>query len=306
MVKPLVTIFMLVGLYFALPISVFAETVIVRTESPAPQSKSYGGMLHPTGVRPSFEVATIRQSAPDSEARFTGITMHSDVMEIRGTSIKDVIEFAYDVPNESEFSGGPSWIRTEKFDITAKPSEEKALTLAKLSWNDLHTQMRLMLQSLLEERLRLKVSFPARNLPLLVLTVAKGGFKCKNASPSSSSGSPPPPPPPPPPSVGEVAPPPGRELWRAQEMHWVAQRMPFPLIATWIGTQPELGGRTVVDRTGIKGEYDCEVSWAHEGSDVPGPSFFTAVSEQMGLRLHSDRGPVETIIVDHVERPLGN
>jgi uncharacterized protein (TIGR03435 family) len=76
-----------------------------------------------------------------------------------------VIKFAYDVPSESEFSGGPSWIQTEKFDITAKASPDEALALGKLSPADRHTQMRLMVQSLLENRFQLKVSFPIKNLP---------------------------------------------------------------------------------------------------------------------------------------------
>jgi hypothetical protein len=86
------------------PISAASQIVMSHAADP------YGGMLHATAPRPSFEVASIRQSAPNADSRF--ITMHTDRVEIRGVSIKDVIKFACAVPNENEFSGGPNWIRT--------------------------------------------------------------------------------------------------------------------------------------------------------------------------------------------------
>jgi uncharacterized protein (TIGR03435 family) len=62
----------------------------------------------------------------------------------------------------------------------------------------------------------------------------------------------------------------------------------------------------VVDKTGLNGVFDCELSWAHEGTDAPAPSFFTAIQEQMGLKLQPEKGPVETIVVDHIEQPSPN
>ena len=70
---------------------------------------------------------------------------------------------------------------------------------------------------------------------------------------------------------------------------------------TALGHEPELGGRTVIDKTGLAGTYDCEATWSRaEGS---GPSFFTAIQEQMGLKLEPAKGLVETVVVEHVERP---
>ena len=236
-------------------------------------------------------------------------------IKIRGSSMEDVIEFAYGVPSHNELFGGPSWIQTEKFDIMAKPDEAETLRLGKLSNADLRVQMQLMVQSLLEERLHLKVSFAMKDLPLFALVVAKGGFKCTNAAPDAppasiqhprhdADGPLPPPPPPLPP--GYVPPTlsygPGHE----QAMSWMHHGWPFSLIVAWITRQPELGGRMVVDKTGLDGIYDCDLSWVPEGADVPGPSFFTAVEEQMGLRLQSEKGPVETMIIDHIEQPSEN
>jgi uncharacterized protein (TIGR03435 family) len=70
--------------------------------------------------------------------------------------------------------------------------------------------------------------------------------------------------------------------------------------------QPELGGRPVEDRTGLEGSYDCEAAWSREGSDGPGPSLFTAIQAQMGLKLEPAKGEVETVVVDHADRPSEN
>jgi uncharacterized protein (TIGR03435 family) len=267
-----------------------------------------GGMLHATAARPSFEVASIRQRPPDAECAFGGIPkIQPDGIEIRCLSIKDVIEFAYAVPNEKEFSGGPDWIRTEEFDITAKPGDAEALMLSKLSPTDQRVQMGLMLQSLLEERLQLKVSFAMKDLSFLALVVAKGGFKCTKVAPDGAVRSIlPPPPPPPPPPIGPPAPGHEPEVWRTQPNHMVMHKWPVSHIAAWITVVPELEGRIVVDKTGLNGVFDCELSWAHEGTDAPAPSFFTAIQEQMGLKLQPEKGPVETIVVDHIEKPSPN
>ncbi len=267
----------------------------------------FGGMLHPSGTRPSFEVAAVRQSAPGAEIRFSGISMYPDRLEIRGTSLKDVIEFAYAVPDEKQFAGGPGWMRTERFDITAKPGEAEIASLGKLSPTKLHEQMRLRLQSLLEQRFALRVSFVAKEMPLYALVVARGGFKCRKVGPDSAAAFDGPiGPPPPPPAGGNGPMRAGHEPGGEQEMHWAAQAMPFPLIAAWISQQPELGGRVVVDKTGINGVFDCDISWAPDVPGVAGPGLFTALGEQMGLRLQPQKGPVETIVVDRIEQPSAN
>jgi uncharacterized protein (TIGR03435 family) len=273
------------------PVTAASQTVVANADR-------YGGMLHATARRPSFEVTSIRPSAPN--AGFGGIRTQPDGVVIRGASIKDVIEFAYAVSNENEFSGGPNWIQTERFDIVAKPNEAEAAALVKVSQADLDVQMRLMLQSLLEERLQLKVSFALREMPLFALIVAKGGFKCKNAAPAAPFASlwrP---------RYGAAKPPIPVPAPGEQAIHWAPRGWPFWLIATSITYQPELGGRIVVDRTGFDGVYDCELSWTPEGTDAPGSSFFTAIQEQMGLKLQPEKGPVETILIDRVERPSEN
>ena len=175
--------------------------------------------------------------------------------------------------------------------------------------------MRLMVQSLLADRFGLKVSFETRELPVYELVVARGGLKCAKDSSPPAIADPsrprfawaalPPPPPPPPPAY---VPPPAEEARSPaqQPLHLRTRGWPFWLVVTMLSHQPELGGRTVVDETGLDGSYDCEASWSREGSDGPGPSFFTAIQEQMGLKLEPRKGDVETVVVDRVERPSEN
>src|ERR1700734_1030822 len=82
----------------------------------------YGGMLHAAGVRPSFEVTSIRQSAPNPKFSWSGFEVHPDRIGIRGHSIREVIEFAYDVPDVNEFFGGPTWIRTAVAMLLTSPA----------------------------------------------------------------------------------------------------------------------------------------------------------------------------------------
>jgi len=265
-----------------------------------------GGILHPTAGRPSFEVASIHQSAPGTDFRFSGIEMRLGSFRARGISIKDLIAFAYAVPAEKQFSGGPSWIRAERFDLIAKTSAADDSALRSLPASKLHDQFRLRLQSLLEERFKLQVSFATKQLPLFVLEVTKSGLKCRRVGADNAIAfdNPAGAPPPPPPETSHRLPAAGHEAER-DELHWTSAGLPFPLITSWISQQAEVG-RTVVDKTGLDGEFECEITWTRDEADSAESSFFTAIREQMGLRLRPERGPVETLVVEKIERPSAN
>jgi uncharacterized protein (TIGR03435 family) len=76
------------------------------------------------------------------------------------------------------------------------------------------------------------------------------------------------------------------------------------MLVTVLSHQPELDGRLLIDKTGLSGSYDCEASWTRETGD--GPYFFSAIQEQMGLKLEAEKAPVELLVVDHVDRPSDN
>jgi uncharacterized protein (TIGR03435 family) len=269
----------------------------------------WGQLLHASGERPSFAVASIRPSGPDVMPHGgSGAGRYAEV----AITVKELIKYAYGIAYDGELVGGPRWMSTEKFAVEAKADDAEALS--KMSRNDREEQMRLMMQSLLAERFGLVVRFEMKELPVYELAVAKGGLKCAvdTTSPPAIadtsrprfrwSNAPAPPPPPPgwvPPSTEEA-----RKM--SQSMHLRTKGWPFWLVVTVLSHQPELDGRAVVDKTGVEGSYDCEMTWSQVGSDGPGPSLFTAVQNDLGLKLEPGKGWVEVLVVDGVERPSGN
>jgi uncharacterized protein (TIGR03435 family) len=266
-------------------------------------------LLHASGERPSFAVASVRPSSPDDVPHGgSGVGRYAE----SGTTVKELIKYAYGIAYDGELVGGPRWMSTDRFAVEAKADDVEALS--KMSRGDRDEQMRLMMQSLLAERFGLVVRFEMKELPVYELVVAKGGLKCAvdTTSPPAIadtsrprfrwSNAPAPPPPPP----GFVPPSPDEARKMAQTLHLRTKGWPFWLVVTVLSHQPELDGRTVVDKTGLEGSYDCEMTWSQAGSDGTGPSLFTAVQNDLGLKLEPGKGMVEVLVVDGVERPSGN
>ena len=267
-------------------------------------------LLHSSGERPSFAVASIRPSSPDEVGHGgSGVGRFAE----SATTVRELIKYAYGIGYDGELSGGPRWMATEKFAVEAKVDDAEVDALSKMSRGDRDEQMRLMMQSLLAERFKLVVRFEMKELPVYELVVAKGGLKCaQDASPPAIadmsrprfrwSAAPAPPPPPPgwvPPSAEEA-----RRM--TQSLHMRTKGWPFWLVVAALSHQPELDGRTVVDKTGLEGSFDCEMTWSQAGSDGPGPSLFTAVQNDLGLKLEPAKGIVEVLVVEGVEQPSEN
>jgi uncharacterized protein (TIGR03435 family) len=157
-----------------------------------------------------------------------------------------------------------------------------------------------LLQSLLADRFHLLVSHQSKELPAYALAVAKGGPKFQEAKPDDKG-----------PDIGVG---PGQLTFRA---------CPMATVVTVLSNQM---GRTVVDQTGLKGNYNFTVQWRKDQTmsgmpreqvggvpapdaaplDYSGPSFFTALQEQLGLKLESTKIPTDVIVIDHIERPTEN
>jgi len=182
-----------------------------------------------------------------------------------------------------------------------------------------------MLQSLLEDRFRLKVSSRVQDLPAYALVVARGGPKLKQvAVPPAYTGAVVPPPPPPPPisPVNGAAPTlaepphlPGIRKTGPNQVTVTGSRMSW--FADWLLHQGELGNRLVVDKTGLLGNYDFELNGIQLGPEtISGPapappddstiSIFTALQEQLGLKLIPTKAAVEALVIDHAEQPSAN
>ena len=258
---------------------------------------------------PSFEVATIKPSDPNSPGG--GLGFNDDKFTTKGQTVKVMMKFAYNlnIGTDSQISGGPSWVGTTKFDIVAKMDDDTIAALPKLPNDQKRERMQLMLQALLADRFKLKVHHETKELPVYVLTVGKNGSKL---TPSVDA-----------PHDAEAKP--SKSTWHGLQMQGRGQmegRGATPdMLANVLGFQPEIGGRMVLDKTGLKGAYDFMLKWTPDPSlgtstspfgnsgapvDPTGPSLFTALREELGLTLDATKAPVDTIVIDSVEMPSEN
>lgn len=186
---------------------------------------------------------------------------------------------AYDVHTPDQIVGLPAWAGSEAFAIEAKMDGDTVAALAKLQPQEQWQQRQKMLQALLADRFALKVHRTTKELPIYVLTVVDAGKLKKSVSETGGSST--------------------------YSGKFTARGISIDSLAMNLSNTV---GRTVVNQTGLAGTYDLTLEWAPEGADAsdPRPSIFTALEEQMGLKLKPARGPVDAIVVDAIKRPSQN
>lgn len=238
-------------------------------------------------ANPSFEVATIKPSKPDEPGK--AFLMHPDgQFTTVNTTMNDLIKFAYDV-QEKQIIGGPDWLSSQKFDIAGKPDAPGRPN---------SNQLKVMVQKLLADRFQLKFHRDNKELSAYVLTVAKSGNKMKK-------------------SEGDPNGLPG--LFFRQLGVLTVQNA---TMADFTGLmQAAVLDRPVVDQTGLQGRWDFILKWTPDESQFGGmgikvppptdaadapPPLFTAIQEQIGLKLEAGKAPVEVLVLDHVEQPSAN
>jgi uncharacterized protein (TIGR03435 family) len=254
---------------------------------------------------PAFEVATIK---PNNDSK-TGlrITLNPANFATTHSSVMDLIRFAYHFKSDDQIVGAPSWVGTEFYDVQAKVSDSEVEAFKNLPLDQRFEQRRMMVQALLADRFRMKASMENRERPVYALVVAKGGSKLKEVevSPFPPPGTPAPP--------GAHLP----QLRPTGHDQFTASAWPMNMMADWLSYFSELGNRIVVDDTGLKGHYDWVLNGVSQqpqqpqGADGAMPdetptSIFSALQEQLGLKLEPRRAPVEVLVIDHVERPSPN
>jgi bla regulator protein blaR1 len=262
---------------------------------------------------PAFEVASIKANHSGTPNRFFRFADPSRI-NITNMPAKDLIQFAYHV-QPFQVSGGPGWITSDGYDIEAKVDDSVVAELQKLPPEQRIGQFRLMLQSLLADRFKLTLGHETKELPIYALVVTKGGAKLTPTTVNPDV----------PPSPKAQAPPQGPMMMMSPGK-LTAKLMPMSALAEVLGRQSELGGRLVVDRTALTGKYDFTLEFAPERPEpLPGttggppmspqgppppdasaPSIFTAIQEQLGLKLESTKGPVEVLVVNTIEKPSEN
>ncbi len=284
-----------------------AELLLVLTASPALPSFAQTSASPPaTAVPPqvspavsapvTFEVSVVKQN------KSGGSSSSSDFGSGRFTasnvSLKSLLQYqAYGIP-ESRISGGPKWISSERFDIEAKTDNAVADRLRTLPRDQRIIQTRAMFQQLLADRFRLAAHWETRDLRVYAMVLAKKG-----------------------PSLQPSKEPEGHSSTSSNNEQFTARGVTLSQMADTLTQEfsRELG-RVVIDKTAIQGRYDFALKWmpnssaalvngGTDGSAISpdsGPSLFTAIQEQLGLKLESTNGPVQVLVIDHAEMPSEN
>jgi bla regulator protein blaR1 len=317
-------------------------------QASGPQNAASSSAENTLATAAKFEVASIKRYKPSGLYKPSGPGMMFRFMNssrdgrvyATGLTVKLLLQNAYHV-QESQIVGGPGWINSEQFDIQAKADGSVDDDLKKLSEDQARLVKEHMLQDLLADRFGLKLHHETRELPVYALVVAKNGPKLEEAKDDAGPGRGGP-------GGGGLG---GPEGNRVAGNRGVMMRMgggeqqltfngsPLSFFAEVL-SRPL--GRTVIDKTGLKGRYNFNLHWvpdiakgemmggpgpvgpgpvvavagpggnepsapgAPSAPDSSGPSIFTALQEQIGLKLQSEKGPVDVLVIDHVEEPSEN
>lgn len=204
-------------------------------------------------------------------------------------SLRDLIQFAYGLP-DSQILGGPAWLDSTMFDIDAKADASVDAQLHAMPTEQARQQKQLMVQALLADRFQLKTHTETRQLPVFALIVAKGGPKFE---PSKVNGT----------TINT-----GRN-----RLHIAGSDDTVSILARELA---QALGRVVLNQTGLAGRYDLTLRWTPDDAPTPAlngapdpnpaPDIFTAIQEQLGLKLESTKGPVTVLVIDSVQMPSAN
>jgi uncharacterized protein (TIGR03435 family) len=249
-----------------------------------------GALAQPPASRPkfdAFEVATIKPVDPDAKAGRYIVMQGTHRFVEKAYTLKLLIAAAYDL-NPRTISGGPQWIESDHYDIVAVTPGEVRPT---------HDEQMSMLRSLLTDRFKLTFHREEKVFSIYELEVARNGPKLK----ASTS-----PPDDPPALISTVYP---------QRIVMPARNVTMSDLTRLM--QRAILDRPVVDKTGLSGRYDFDLEWAPDetqfGGEVPAASaeaqaapLFSAIQQQLGLRLEATRGPIQALVVDKAERPSAN
>jgi uncharacterized protein (TIGR03435 family) len=240
----------------------------------------------PANANPAFDVATIKPGEPGRQGKLIGFRGRE--FSAMNFNVNDLISFAYGLHTE-QIIGAPPWFATDLYDITGVPDIEGIPS---------QKQQNIMLQKLLADRFQLKFHHEQKELPVYVITVAKGGPKM-----TVDAGGPDDP-------IGFFF----RGLGDL-----TVRNLTMADFATWF--QGSVTDKPVVDHTGLTDRYDFNFKWTPDDSqfvqfrgssplptprdDAP-PSLYTAAQEQLGLKFESTKAPDDVIVIDHVEKPSPN
>jgi uncharacterized protein (TIGR03435 family) len=261
----------------------------------------------PAAPEPRFDVASVKPSAPGQPGTFIR-TAPGGRLNINNMPLKEMIVMAWRI-QPFQISGGPAWMDSAHYDISAKPEDA-----AKRS------DVPFMLQALLEDRFQLKFHRETKELSVYALVLSNKDGKLGPGLTQTKEG-----------SCTQMDPtklPPAPEPGKLPMLGCGGMSMGPSIvkgagipIANLIPMLSRILGRTVLDKTQLNGNFDISMQWTPDESQAPqfqpdgpkpppsdatGPTIFTALQEQLGLKLESQKGPVDMFVIDHVEKPSEN
>lgn len=276
------------------------------------QSQSQSAAVTPPAY--TWDVVSVK---PNTETGRGGSSNMPDGFSMSGGVMTSLIFSAYGLKYPEQIVGAPAWLASDKFDVDVKMDSSVMDQLEKMSANDRLAARHQMTQALLADRFKLVVHHETREFQVYALTIAKGGAKMKEAKAGDTY-----------PNGFKV---PGGRGGGAGSM--LFQMGPSGVmitaqgesVAQLIGTISREVGKIVLDKTGLTANYDYVFQYTPENfrprTDLTEPSpgsgmvlppdfgvisIFTAVQEQLGLKLESVKAPLDVIVIDRVERPSGN
>lgn len=241
-----------------------------------------------------FEVASVKPNTSGGGSMSMGWQPGGGFRAVN-SPLRSLIQTAFDV-RDSELVGAPDWISSERFDVTAKAATELTRETRSSA-----------LQALLRERFKLTAHRDTREVPVYLLVLARSDGRLGpglrqsqiDCSPQARAARPP--------SVGAGAGQAAGPVTRPECGSFSAGSTLTAggvMLAQLAGSLSRQADRPVLDRTGLTGFFDVDLKWSNQTKATDdGPSFFTAVQEQLGLRLEAGRGPQEILVIDSVERP---
>jgi uncharacterized protein (TIGR03435 family) len=237
----------------------------------------------------AFDIVSIKPYKQTGDGVSMWMNSTPDGFSSRGFSLKRFLFNAFPIVMPDQLVGLPSWADSEYYEVVAKMDEQTAAAFKKLPRDQGRQVWRQMMQAMLADRFQLKFHKETRELPLYNLVIAKGGLKIQPTPEGKGNGY----------SMG-----PGKLSGNGIELDSLCFSLSNEV------------GRKIMNQTALTGRYTVDLNWQPDSmaagssnstsTDPPLPDLFTALQDQLGLKLEPAKGPVDVYVIDHVEKPSEN
>jgi uncharacterized protein (TIGR03435 family) len=252
-----------------------------------------------TAQKPQFEVASVKPN--QSGSQFSSTNTNDGLFRAKNVTLRELILESFRLL-DFQLAAGPDWISAERFDIEAKAESGAIPPAGTPAENAARAEIQAkMMQSLLEDRFQLRSHRETKELPIFTLVLARDGPKLQPTIEGR-------------PGPGGLTAGSARTGGASGGLEMSGSGITMDRLITMLASQ---AGRLIINKTNLAGTYDFSLKFAPaanavrpDGVQAPaepvGPSLFTAIQDQLGLRLESAKGPVEVLVIDSVQRPTEN